>query len=89
MSQPPDDDENPQPYITVGHMDNLPLLREIGNMRMDVRQHYRALTTLYWELRTLTRPAPALVAHKFVDIEHQQYEQTGLRLAALKTVVGS
>jgi hypothetical protein len=79
-----DDEESTPPVVRIGNAANLELLRIVGNLLLEQKQHVRVLSGLYKDLRGLVEPAPASWAPRLHEElqRHHAEEGTGIGLLA-------
>ncbi len=82
-----DEEESTPPVPSIGHPGNLPLLRAVGNFRLEARAHTQGLRRIYETLRALRQPAPPVLAPQLLEEMERHHAQTGDNITALAALV--
>lgn len=88
-----DDDENGEwndrtPTL-VGHLENRPILKIIGNLRIEAKHHTEKLDALYKTLRASAVPAPQHWAQELLAELDRHHTADGEQIEELRAAVGS
>lgn len=82
-----DDDESTPPNAGIGNPANLELLRIVGNLLLEQRQHVRELSKLYQDLRGLKEPAPGSWAPRLYEELQRHHSAEGAGIGLLAALV--
>lgn len=86
-AMPDQDDEDSTPPASIGNPANLELLRIVGNLLLEQRQHVRELSKLYRDLRGRKEPAPASWAPLLYEELQRHHSAEGAGIGLLAALV--